>query len=700
MTVAATRGVSATGGAFAVLGSVVGVATGNGGTWWAEGVAFTASMAVFLSLFAWLAVPRQPRNSVVVIMAVGGLLLGVHVIGRVVVALLLSGHPELVVGMAATVVPANLPRSAAWVLLISEPWSILGLFLWLTLGLLLFPDGQLPSRRWRWVAVAAVLGNVVTTAASAWSFRPDNAALANAGGLINLGVMTLVATMVLCLLSLVVRFRRSTGTTRQQFKWIVWGASVFVPVIVLGALLGGTPAEELVALPIILGGAVMVGSYGIAVGRYRLYDIDVVINRTLVFVGLAGVITAIYAVIAVGIGSLMGGSSLVLATVATAVVAVVFEPIRARMQRWANLAVYGRRASPYDVLSEVTRRLATSEDEDGILVRMAAMLAAGAGADRAVVWLAEDDGFVAAASDPAHLVGAAVPDRVGLPGEAVLIEHDGRVLGALTVEKARGDVVTSTERRLVEDLAGSAAPLLHKLRLDAELETKARELAESRRRLVDAQDIERRRLERELRDGAQQRIVSMADELGVVRQVAEREGSPRAVALIDQMAGDTRAAMDQVRSLARGIYPPLLEAEGLPAAVAALAESSPLDVGIEVHLARRHAPQHESAAYFCISEALTNASKHARGPVVVRVADDRTSLRFEVADSGPGFDPETVRPGSGTRNLTDRVEALGGTLVVESRPGSSTTVVGTLPTTSASPAGPGQGVAAQAAASS
>lgn len=694
------RGVAVVGGGLAFCATVVAAVTGNAGIWWSEGVAFTASMAIFLAVFAWLVVPRQPRNPVVVIMAVGSLLLGVHAVGRAVVALLLDDPSGVAVGMAGTVVPAELPRSAAWVLLLCEPWSIPGLFLWLTLGLLLFPDGRLPSRRWRWVAGVAVLGNVVSTAASGWSLRPGNAAPANVGVFIELAVLTLVGTMILCTVGLVLRFRRSTGTMRQQFKWIVWGASVFVPVIVLGALLGGTPAEDLVVVPVILGGSVMVGSYGIAVGRYRLYDVDVVINRTLVFIGLAGVITAIYAVIAVGVGRLVGGSSLVLATVATAVVAVVFEPVRARMQRWANQAVYGRRASPYEVLSEVTRRFAIPEDEDEILDRMAAMLAAGTGAEQATVWRAGSDGFVPAASAPAAPDTAAAADRAGLPGEVALIEHDGQVLGALTVEKVRGDLLTSTERRLIEDLAGSAAPLLRKLRLDAALETKARELEESRRRLVDAQDVERRRLERELHDGAQQLIVSLKIRLGLARQLAAREGSFGAVALIDQVTADTQMAMDQIGSLARGIYPPLLQAEGLGPAVAALAESSPLDVGVEVDLRRRHAPHHEGAAYFCISEALTNASKHGHGPVVVRVTDDRRTLRFEVADSGPGFDPATVSPGAGTRNLTDRLAALGGTLVVTSRPGTSTTVVGSLPTALAPKAGMGQDVLAQTAASS
>ncbi len=298
--------------------------------------------------------------------------------------------------------------------------------------------------------------------------------------------------------------------------------SVFVPALLATLFLAGSRYEFASTVAVVLAGALLLISYGIAVARYGLYDIDVVLNKTLVFAGLAAFITLIYAVVAVWIGGLVGGSNLFLSLLATAIVAVAFEPARHTVQRWANRLVYGSRATPYEVLSGITGRLTAAESEEGLLQRMASMLQAGTGAARAAVWLTDDTGFVAAAIQPEgeDLVAS---DVEALPGTAALIEHDGEVLGALTVEKDRGDVLTATEQALVADLAGSAALILRKLRLDAELEKKARELHESRRRLVDAQDVERRRLERDLHDGAQQLVVALKVKLGLARQLAAKE---------------------------------------------------------------------------------------------------------------------------------------------------------------------------------
>lgn len=400
--------------------------------------------------------------------------------------------------------------------------------------------------------------------------------------------------------------------------------------------------------------------------------------QALVLVGLGTCIATIYVGVVVGVGRLTGGPGLALSVLATGIVAVAFEPARGSLRRWSNRLMYGRRSTPYEVLSQITRRLKTAVNEEDLLVRMAAMLGAGTGAARAAVWLADGAGFATAATKPTHdrLVAA---NPAELPGAVHLIKHDGEVLGALTVEKGGGAPLTAIEQRLMADLAGAASLVLRKLRLDAELEAKARELQLSRRRLIEAQDVERRRLERDLRDGVERLVGAMAGRLMEARMSAAAEGVGRAVTLVDQIIDEAHLAAEQIRSLARGIYPSALVTGGLAPAVRALAAHLSLDVSVEADVLHRHPLQHESAVYFCLSEALTNAFKHGRGPVRVRVADGAGRLTFEVTDSGPGFHPVATSRGAGLANMADRLDTLGGSLLITSTPGSCTTVSGRLP---------------------
>jgi signal transduction histidine kinase len=253
------------------------------------------------------------------------------------------------------------------------------------------------------------------------------------------------------------------------------------------------------------------------------------------------------------------------------------------------------------------------------------------------------------------------------------------VLGALSIDKSRGDVLTPTESHLIEDLAGSAGLVMRRLRLDDELERKAVELEESRRRLLDAQDVERQKLERELHDGPQQQVVGLKVKLGLAQQLAERKGFEQVAALSGQMGVEAQDAIEQIRSLAQGIYPPLLESDGLNVAITAMAASSPIDVNVGVQLDRRLPMPIEAAVYFCISEALTNAAKHGEGPISVSVSDTGGKLVFEVADRGPGFDPAAVERGAGLSNMSDRLDALGGSVEIASELGGSTRVTGTVP---------------------
>jgi signal transduction histidine kinase len=363
---------------------------------------------------------------------------------------------------------------------------------------------------------------------------------------------------------------------------------------------------------------------------------------------------------------------------ATAVVAIAFEPVRARAQRLANRLVYGKRATPYEVLSELSRRLPDAEDEVGLLDRMAEQLALGTGAEPSAVWLAEGDSFERAASFPTDPADGESLRWTELPGHVVAIEHDAELLGALTVELPTGSALHPAELRLIEDLAGSAGLVVRKLRLDAELEATARDLESSRRRLVEAQDLERRKLERDLNDGAQQNVLGLKVKLALVARVAAEENSGRTAALLEQMTEDAQAAIVEIGDLAKGIYPPHLESEGLGGALRALAAGSAVDVDL-VGKTGRYPLEVEAAAYFCISEAMTNSVKHGTPPIRIEIEDDGGELAFSVSDEGPGFNQSETVQGVGLVNMADRIDSVGGQLSITSSTGGRTTVNARIP---------------------
>ena len=396
------------------------------------------------------------------------------------------------------------------------------------------------------------------------------------------------------------------------------------------------------------------------------------------YTALAGFVTGTYSLVAVGIGEVIGGSSRASAVVATVVIAVTFEPVRQRAERLTNRVVYSPRATPYEVLSEITGRLAETRSGPELLEQVAEMSLDALGAESVSVWVTSGSGFVAVAARP-----PAEPSTVsGLDALGPLVAPvalDGEVLGALTVQKAHGEPLTPPEEALLEDLAGSLALVLRRRHLDAKLEATARELDRSRRRLVDVHDDERRDLEHGLSGLVGPLVLRIKDSIESARESAVEEGVSRVVAILDQLVEDTDKAVEQVRSLARGLYPPSLTHDGLEAALETLCTESPAPITIATDLRSRHLPEVEAAIYFCVTEALTNAAKHSRGGTEVWVTDRHDGeLRFSVTDEGPGFDPARAR-GSGLRNMADRLDTLGGSLGLESTLGSPTTITGRIP---------------------
>ena len=587
--------------------------------------------------------------------------------------------------------------------------------------LLLFPDGRPASRRWWLLVVLAIIYLAtdlfvglddpyplrVGTNASVWvpvtlpsALWPIGASISFGSGVVNWGRPALAIFLAIYLVR---RLASASGEVRQQLKWFAYAGTILTLSLVLQQadhpptldwlpnelrrglqqFANGETAHAVASwsglLTELAGTIFLSTAIGIAMVRYRLYDIDVVINRTILYGGLALFVTGAYAVLVAGVGSLLGqraGLNPFLSILAIALVALLLLPVRARLQALANAAVYGKRARPYDVLSDFAASIGRAEPADVLLKRMASLLRDGTGAFRAEVWVNLGDRLQLAASSPERdgiqmsLSSIdEVTDRLGHEAQAEAVVHDGATLGALVLAKPRGEALTSIEQRLFHDLASQAGLVLVRFRL-------IQELRESRSRIVVAQDAERRRIERNLHDGAQQRFVNALLALGMAD--AGIEGENRSSELIEEASREVRAGLQELRSLVRGLQPPLLAEAGIAAAVADLAERAPIATNATFENLGRYREGVESAAYFVVSEALTNAAKHSHARAIdVTIREVGGWLQVEVSDDGIGG----AKPGrgSGIIGLEDRVAALGGRMTVKSPTGGGTRILGELP---------------------
>lgn len=632
-----------------------------------------ATFTAMGSLIVW----RQPRNTV----------------GWIV---LLSG-PFAAVGLACDGWAVRsfadragpLPLGAAAAYLANLILSSHLIFLVTGLIFLVFPDGRLPSVHWRWLLwYGAFVYSVLIVTAALWSvdvtgifagrvlpslLPGQSAAAAVAKPFLAIQLSVVAA----CVTALVMRFWRARGDERQQLKWFVYTVTVvFAAVVISIVIIVGNGRYALALLSLIP------VAIAVAVLKYHLYDLDLVISKAIVFATLATFITLIYAGTVAGVGALVGRrDSLTLAALAAAVIAVAFQPLRQRVQHLANRVVYGRRATPYEVLAEFSGRMADAYATEEVPRQMAQILAQGTGAQCAEVWLALGEDLHRAAAwpaQPAPLPQHAVPPIVdGLPvvprtDRTVRVLHRGELLGALTVRMPPGSPLSAAQDKLIEDLAGQAGLVLRNARLIEELRA-------SRQRLVTAQDFERRRIERNIHDGAQQQLVALAVKLRLTESLLDEDPALAHESLRALQAQAGEAARD-LRDLAHGIYPPLLADRGLGAALEAQARRSAVPVTVEASGIGRYPQELEAAIYFCCLEALQNVAKYAGATAVrLRVSAAGSHLEFEITDNGCGFDPATARHGSGLQGMADRLEALGGSITIRSRPGTETTVTGTIP---------------------
>lgn len=581
--------------------------------------------------------------------------------------------------------------------------------------LLLYPDGHLPSPRWRWLGWLSGLTLAVASALILVSPGLIPTGLAHPAGIHNPfefaflvhvpqleGVVALVPIcIVLCAASLVVRFRRSRGLERQQLKWLAFAASIvavaylFVMAVSLPKSFADAPtpawintAQNMVLVTFVF----FPVAIGFAVLRYHLYDIDVVISKTVMFGTLAVFITAVYVAVVVGLGALLDDPhDPALSIAATAVVALAFGPVRERVRRFANRLVYGRRATPYEVMAGFSRRVGGMLSDDEVLPGMAEAAARGVGASVARVQVILPTGAV---QDEVWPRDAALPDSFD---RSLQVRYQGEPVGELHVAKPPGEPLTPAEDRLLTDLAAQAGLALHNVRLARELTMKADELATqsaalrvSRERLVTARDAQRRGLERDIRDGPARQLDRIATGLDEAGGLAPTD--PAAAArLLEQMTEEVNATLEGLRNLARGIFPPLLGDKGIVPAL----EAHIRKIGAEAVVAAdpgvagaRFDPDVEAAVYFCCLQALQNVIRHADdASATISLAREGDELRIEIRDEGVGFDARSRPPGMGIQIMQDRVDALEGTLAITSAPGAGTSVRVRLPLRALAPAG-------------
>ncbi|MGH8986301.1 MAG: histidine kinase, partial [Acidimicrobiia bacterium] len=517
------------------------------------------------------------------------------------------------------------------------------------------------------------------------------------------------------------RYQASRGEARQRMEWfgLAVGITVEVALVVVALRL-------FIGWPHPIGAIVAAASIVIPLSfipcalRRMLGHVDRLLTHTVSLMGLTGVVVAVYLVIVLGLGRIPEDeerSILLLSMVAAGIAALLYAPARERLTVFANKLVYGEQRAPDDALRTFGSRLSRAIPLDELLLQLAESLRKSLDLRAAEVWTGSGGMLERAISVPNRSaiqlrLGEAeepVVARAGVSGPAWLsvwlpqllegrdgaavrvapITHSGELLGLIVVERAPGDdTFADDEESALAELARQVGLALHNVQLDSalqesleEVKRQAEELRASRSRVVAAGDAERRRIERDLHDGAQQHLVALAVTVRLARQIADSDPE-QTKAMLDELGGSLQEAVQELRNLAHGIYPPVLMDRGLPAALEAAAGRAALPTDVQAEGVERFAQQTEAAVYFCCLEALQNAGKHAGdgATATVTVRREPEGLVFEVADTGAGFDMASgAAKGHGFVNMSDRIGAIGGKLRVESAPGKGTRISGVIP---------------------
>lgn len=635
-------------------------------------VAATAGFGIILlsfSLVGALIVSRQPDNGLGWLFCANG------------VVMAFSNLSSAYEAHALLTNPGSLPGGVWFGLLSDALWvpflSMTSVFLFL-----LFPEGR-PVGRARRVASGIALGAVAVATIGGlleptlYSFEDiPNPLGVPASPNLNVvlsgpALLVVIAVLLFAVANLFVRFRGARGEERLQFRWFAYSTLLIVVLLLPSMILDSVPP-----LLVSLSGVALLSmpiAIGIAISKHRLYEIDVVIKKTVVYGILAGLIAILGLTILFFARGVIARplkhrpDALILVGV---VLGVLVWPLRSVAKRLAERLVFRGRASAYEVLTSFAGRLGETYSSEDVLSRMARVLAEGSGASRARVWLRVGDGWRLGGSstgEPFSIAGSSLP----LYEPRFDVRHHGELLGALTVSMPANDPMNPSKEALINDLASQAGLVLRNVRL-------LEDLRESRRRIVTVQDERARKLERNIHDGAQQQLVALAVKVRLADGLVGLD-KDRAHIVLEELQRDVTEAIENLRDLARGIYPPLLADQGLAAALEAQARKSAVPVTVDSDGIGRYPSDIEAAVYFCCLEALQNVAKYANASsATVRLAALDGELTFEVTDDGRGFDSDATPSGTGLQGIADRLAALGGEVTVRSIPGTGTTVSGTL----------------------
>jgi signal transduction histidine kinase len=597
--------------------------------------------------------------------------------------------------LAAAVIKVAPPTSPLYEL---AYW--LGSWLWIPATLLpatfvslLFPDGHPPSPRWRIVAWCAALG--ITLAAIGVMFYPDPLAnlgqeqaspFAIPGAAPVLGPILTVSMVFLAvgvfgsLAALLVNFFRSADIEREQIKWLVYALGIYVVLSALTSLFAGLwPGfrwgMELSIVVTNLGILGIAIAAAIAILRHRLYDIDLIINRTLVYSALTIGVAGLYGLVVGALGVLFqAGSNGFVSLLATGLAAILVQPMRDGLQRLVNRLMYGERDDPYAVLSSLSRRLEGSFTPEATLPAVVETVAQALKLPYVAISLKMEGDFKNVAS-----YGVEGGERMQLP-----LIYQGEIVGQLRLStRSPGEVFTPAEQRLLRDIARSIGVTAHTVLLTQDLHHLAGDLQRSREELVKSREEERRRLRRDLHDGLGPQLASMKLNIEVARNLVSRDPSAAETLLVD-LRSQSQAAIGDIRRLVFDLRPPALDELGLIGAIQEYIRQISGRDGLQIRLdSPKDLPPLpaavEVAAYRIALEALANFVRHSQGSNCrVSLSSTNRQLQVEICDDGLGIPPE-IEPGVGLTSMRERAAELGGTCVIEALPQRGTRVLAQIP---------------------
>ena len=635
----------------------------------AEYVVAGAVTTLAFATVGLLITARRPDNTIGRLLCAIGVLWGSTWVGQ---------YARYTLVTAPGALPGGLAVAALNFLLLAPTIALTAIIL-----PLYFPTGRLPSPRWRPALWLTIVATALFTTTLMLSPGPIDGSLpevsnpfapAGAEDLLRvlnpLALVLMLVSLAIGMLTPIVRFRRALDVERQQIKWFSYATALLVAALVVPAVIYYPNFNQDNALLsgalLSIAGPLVPAAVGIAVLRHKLYDIDLIINRTLVYGALTACVIVLYVLVVGYLGTLFRSSgNLLISLVATGVIAVLFQPLRERLQRGVNRLLYGERDDPYAVLARLVRQLETAVALESIMPTIVETVARSLQLP-----------YVAIAADRED--GRAIIAECGAPVEAPLVlpllfqnEQVGQLLLA---PRAPDEPLGPADRRLLDGVASQAGVALHAVEVTAALRR-------SRQRLVTAREEERLRMRRDLHDGLGPTLAALPLRIDTARTLMQADPAAADRVLVE-LKQQTQSAVQDIRQLVYALRPPALDQLGLVSALrdlAARAPASGLDIRIEAPDDLPALPAAaEVAIYRIVQEALTNVARHAHARLCVVRLTLGSGLTVEIRDDGAGL-PASPRAGVGLQSMRERAEELGGECAIESAPAGGTRVRVRLP---------------------